>query len=44
MALETGPLHVAALAFYRAHGFIEIPQFGQYIARHSACVSARTTR
>ena len=38
MVLETGPLHVAALAFYRAHGYVEIPQFGQYVGEEfSVC-------
>lgn len=38
MVLETGPLHVAALAFYRAHGYVEIPQFGQYLGEEfSVC-------
>ena len=38
MVLETGPLHVAALAFYRAHGYDEIPQFGQYVGEEfSVC-------
>ena len=38
MVLETGPLHVAALAFYRAHGYSEIPLFGQYVGEEfSVC-------
>ncbi|TFC02089.1 GNAT family N-acetyltransferase [Cryobacterium adonitolivorans] len=38
MVLETGPLHVAALAFYRAHGYVEIPQYGQYVGEElSVC-------
>ncbi|WP_130177242.1 GNAT family N-acetyltransferase [Cryobacterium sp. SO1] len=38
LVLETGPLHVAALAFYRAHGYVEIPQFGQYVGEElSVC-------
>lgn len=38
MVLETGPLHVAALSFYRAHGYVEIPQFGQYVGEEfSVC-------
>lgn len=38
LVLETGPRHVAALAFYRAHGFVEIAQFGQYVgAEYSVC-------
>lgn len=38
--LETGPLHEAALALYRRHGFREIPQFGQYVGEEfSVCFS-----
>ncbi len=32
--LETGDKQEAAIAFYRRHGFVEIPRFGPYV--HSA--------
>ena len=38
IVLETGPLHDAALALYRASGYVEIPQFGQYVGEEfSVC-------
>ena len=30
--LETGDRQLAAIAFYRRHGFVEIPRFGPYVA------------
>ena len=38
IVLETGPLHSGALALYRRSGYIEIPNFGQYIGEEfSVC-------
>ncbi|NYD68297.1 GNAT family N-acetyltransferase [Agromyces atrinae] len=38
IVLETGDLHDAAQALYRRHGYVEIPQFGQYVGEaHSVC-------
>lgn len=34
LRLETGDKQHAAIAFYRRHGFIEVPPFGPYV--HSA--------
>ncbi|MFC6356010.1 GNAT family N-acetyltransferase [Luethyella okanaganae] len=31
LLLETGPRHEAALALYARHGYLPIPQFGQYV-------------
>lgn len=40
LVLETGPLHHAALALYRRHGFRDIPQFGQYVGEEfSVCMA-----
>lgn len=40
IVLETGPLHHAAIALYKACGFTEVPPFGQYIgAAHSVCMA-----
>ena len=37
--LETGDKQRAAIAFYRRHGFVEIPRFGPYLAsRTSVCM------
>jgi putative acetyltransferase len=47
--LETGDKQRAAIAFYRRHGFVEIPRFGPYVeSRTSVCmqrlVGAETER
>jgi len=40
VVLETGPLHEAALAFYRECGYREIAQFGQYVGEEfSVCLA-----
>lgn len=40
--LETGDKQHAAMAFYRRHGFVEIPRFGPYVAsRTSVCMQRR---
>jgi putative acetyltransferase len=40
LRLETGPLHEAALALYRRHGYREVSQFGQYIGEEfSVCLA-----
>lgn len=31
LRLETGNRQVAALAFYRRHGFVDVPRFGPYV-------------
>lgn len=31
MRLETGDRQQAAIAFYRRHGFVEVPRFGPYV-------------
>jgi putative acetyltransferase len=37
--LETGDKQHAAIAFYRRHGFVEIPRFGPYVSsRTSVCM------
>ncbi len=45
LRLETGDRQHAALAFYRRHGFVEIPRFGPYVASAtSVCLQRPTTR
>ncbi len=40
IVLETGTKHEAAVALYRAHGFVDIPQFGSYIGEpYSVCMA-----
>jgi putative acetyltransferase len=40
--LETGDRQRAAIAFYRRHGFVEIPRFGPYVASQaSVCMQHR---
>jgi putative acetyltransferase len=40
--LETGDKQRAAIAFYRRHGFVEIPRFGPYLASEtSLCMQRR---
>jgi putative acetyltransferase len=42
IVLETGELHLPALALYAGHGYRDIAQFGQYIGeRHSLCMAKR---
>jgi putative acetyltransferase len=37
--LETGDKQHAAIAFYRRHGFVEVPRFGPYVtSRTSVCM------
>ena len=37
--LETGPLSYAAIALYEKHGYVRIPNFGQYVDDpHSYCM------
>lgn len=40
IVLETGDLHHAAHRLYQAHGYQNIPQFGQYVGEpHSVCMA-----
>lgn len=40
--LETGDKQGAAIAFYRRHGFVEIPRFGPYVnSETSVCMERR---
>jgi putative acetyltransferase len=40
--LETGDKQRAAIAFYRRHGFVDIPRFGPYVASQtSVCMQRR---
>jgi putative acetyltransferase len=40
--LETGDKQRAAIAFYRRHGFVEIPRFGPYVSSQtSVCMQRR---
>ena len=40
--LETGDKQRAAIAFYRRHGFVEIPRFGPYLTSEtSVCMQCR---
>jgi putative acetyltransferase len=40
--LETGDKQRAAIAFYRRHGFVDIPRFGPYLASEtSVCMRRR---
>ncbi|NNC12190.1 GNAT family N-acetyltransferase [Planctomonas sp. JC2975] len=41
LVLETGPLHDAALAFYRRHGYVPIPRFGPYVGSPSSVCFAK---
>jgi len=41
LRLETGPLHEAALALYRRHGYQPIPRFGQYLGEESSVCFAK---
>ncbi|WNV73840.1 GNAT family N-acetyltransferase [Geodermatophilus sp. DSM 44513] len=40
--LETGDAQHAALAFYRRHGFTEVPRFGPYVASATSVCLQRT--
>jgi putative acetyltransferase len=42
IVLETGPLHDAALALYRRHGYEAIPQFGPYVGEEFSVCLAKT--
>ncbi len=43
--LETGNKQPAAIAFYRRHGFIEIPRFGPYVnSETSVCMELAAPR
>ena len=39
--LETGDKQRAAVAFYRRHGFVEIPRFGSYVASETSVCMQR---
>jgi putative acetyltransferase len=39
--LETGDKQRAAIAFYRRHGFVEIPRFGSYLASETSVCMQR---
>jgi len=39
--LETGDKQRAAIAFYRRHGFVEIPRFGPYLASETSVCMQR---
>jgi putative acetyltransferase len=42
LRLETGDKQLAAIAFYRRHGFAEIPRFGPYVnSETSYCMERR---
>ncbi|MHA7985193.1 GNAT family N-acetyltransferase [Rathayibacter sp. CAU 1779] len=41
LVLETGPRHDAALALYRRHGYVPIPQFGHYVGSPSSVCFAK---
>jgi putative acetyltransferase len=42
LRLETGDKQLAAIAFYRRHGFVEIPRFGPYLnSETSYCMERR---
>lgn len=39
LQLETGPKSLAAIALYEKHGYVRIPNFGQYVGDpHSYCM------
>jgi putative acetyltransferase len=43
--LETGDKQGAAIAFYRRHGFVDIPRFGPYLSSEtSVCMQRRMPR
>jgi putative acetyltransferase len=45
LRLETGDKQDAAIAFYRRHGFVEIPRFGPYVgSATSYCMQRRCDR
>jgi putative acetyltransferase len=39
--LETGDKQLAAIAFYRRHGFVEIPRFGPYLTSETSVCMQR---
>ena len=41
LRLETGDKQRAAIAFYRRHGFVEIPRFGSYLASETSVCMQR---
>jgi putative acetyltransferase len=41
LRLETGDKQRAAIAFYRRHGFVEIPRFGPYLASETSVCMQR---
>jgi putative acetyltransferase len=44
LRLETGDKQHAAMAFYRRHGFVDIPRFGPYVdSGTSVCMQRRVT-
>jgi len=45
LQLETGDQQRAAIAFYRRHGFVEVPSFGPYVdSETSICMRRRLVR
>lgn len=45
LQLETGDQQRAAIAFYRRHGFVEVPPFGPYVGSEtSICMRRRLAR
>jgi putative acetyltransferase len=44
LRLETGDKQLAAIAFYRRHGFVEVPRFGPYVhSTSSVCMQRSLT-
>jgi putative acetyltransferase len=44
LRLETGDKQYAAMAFYRRHGFVQIPRFGPYVASGTSVCMQRLVR
>ncbi|MGO4689606.1 GNAT family N-acetyltransferase [Glaciibacter sp. 2TAF33] len=44
IVLETGPRHASALALYARHGYLPIPQFGQYVGEEFSVCLAKQLR
>jgi putative acetyltransferase len=42
LRLETGNKQAAAIAFYRRHGFVEVPRFGPYVHSATSCCMQRS--
>ena len=43
LRLETGDKQHAALAFYRRHGFVEVPRFGPYVGSATSVCMQRSS-